>query len=154
VSLSHIQAKILHILTSKFRRLRSLLKNIVLTSKDSKIRDICFVTSKELIWCLLEKLVKIEMVCGMTCHVDHLGLKLIESLVLVKHGFCHLYESCILPFGHPILLRSVGGRKLLLDTFFIKIIFHLSVFELGTNVTSNSLNFSLKFILCSLQEFL
>jgi hypothetical protein len=42
----------------------------------------------------------------------------------------------------------------MLDTFFIKIIFHLSVLELGVIITSNSLGFSIKFILCSLQEFL
>jgi hypothetical protein len=126
------------------------LNNIALTFKDSKIRDIWFVTGKEIIWCLLEKLVKIEMVYGMICHVDRLGSKLVRSLVLVKHGSCHLYESLILSFSHPILLRSVGGRKLMLDTFFIKIIFHLSVIELGAIVTSNSLDFSIKFILYSL----
>jgi hypothetical protein len=98
--------------------------------------------------------VKIETVCGMTCRVDRLGPKLVRSLILVKHGSCHLYESFILSFGHPILLRSVGGQKLMLDTIFIKIIFHLSVLELGVIVTSNSLDFSIKFILCSLQKFL
>jgi hypothetical protein len=52
--------------------------------------------------------VKIEMVCGMTCRVDGLDPKSVESLVLVKHGSCHLYENSILLFGHPILLRSIG----------------------------------------------
>jgi hypothetical protein len=41
----------------------------------------------------------------------------------------------------------------MLDTFFIKIIFHLSVLELGAIVTSNSFDFNIKFILCSFQEF-
>jgi hypothetical protein len=50
------------------------------------------------------------MVCGMTCCVDRLDPKPVESLVLVKHGSCHLYESYILTFGHPILMRSVGGK--------------------------------------------
>jgi hypothetical protein len=60
---------------SKFRRFRSLLKNIILAYKDSKIRDIWLITGKELISCLLNKLVKIETVCGMTCRVDRIGPK-------------------------------------------------------------------------------
>jgi hypothetical protein len=124
--------------------------NIAPASKYSKVRDIRLITSKELIWCFLEKLVKIETIYGMTCHVDCLNPKLIGSLVLIKHGSCHLYESSILPFDHPILLRSVGGQKLMIDTFFIKIIIHLSVLELGDIVTSNSLDFGIKFILCPL----
>jgi hypothetical protein len=98
--------------------------------------------------------VKIKTVCDMTYRVERLGPKLVGSLVLIKHGSCHLYESSILPFGHHILLRSVGGEKLMFDTLFIKIIFHLSVLKLGAIVTSNSLDFSIKFTLCSLQEFL
>jgi hypothetical protein len=94
--------------------------------------------------------VKIEMVCGMTCRVDHLGRKLVGILVLIKHGSYHLYESSILSFGHLILLMSVGDRKLMFDTFFINIIFHLSVLELGDIVTSNSFDFGIKFILCHL----
>jgi hypothetical protein len=42
----------------------------------------------------------------------------------------------------------------MLDTFFIKIVFHLSVIELGVIVTSNSPDFSIKFILCHIKEFL
>jgi hypothetical protein len=98
--------------------------------------------------------VKIEIVCGMTRRVDRIGPKLVISLVLIKYGFCHLYESSIIPLDHPILLRSVGGQKFMFDTFFIKIIFHLSILELGAIVTSNSLDFSIKFILCPFQEFL
>jgi hypothetical protein len=94
---------------SKFRRLWPLLKNISLAFKNYKVRDIRLVTDKELIWCLLEKLVKIETVCGMTCCIDHLGLKPVGSLVLIKYDSCHLYESYILSFEHPILLRSVGS---------------------------------------------
>jgi hypothetical protein len=98
--------------------------------------------------------VKIETVYGMACRVDRLGPKPVGSFVLFKHGSCHLYESSILPFVHSILLESVGDGKLMLDTFFMKIIFHLSVLVLGAIVTSNSLDFCIKFILCSLQEFL
>jgi hypothetical protein len=63
--------------------------------------------------------VKIETIYGMARHIDRLRLKLVESLVLIKHGSCHLYKSLILSFGHSILLWSVGGRKLMLDAFFI-----------------------------------
>jgi hypothetical protein len=54
---------------------------------------------------------KIETVCGMTCRIDRLHLKLVGSLVLIKHGSYHLYESSILSFGHLILLWSVGGEN-------------------------------------------
>jgi hypothetical protein len=70
------------------------------------------------------KLVKIETVYGMTCRVERLDPKPIESLVLIKHDSYHLYESSILPFSHPILLSSVwgggggGGEKPLLGFIF------------------------------------
>jgi hypothetical protein len=64
-------------------------------------------------------LVKIEMVCGMTRHIDRLHPKLVGSLVFNKYGSCHLYKNPIFPFDHPILLWSVGGQKLMLDVFFI-----------------------------------
>jgi hypothetical protein len=83
----------------------------------------------------------------MTCHVDHHHPKLVQGLVFIKHGSCHLYESSILPFSHPILLRSIGARKLMVDAFFIKEVFYLSVFELGVVVTSNLLDFVIKLIL-------
>jgi hypothetical protein len=129
-------------------------KEHTLASKDSKIRDIWLVTGYELIENLLEKLVKIETVCGMACCIDCLCPKSIRSLVLIKHDSFHFYESSIIPFGHPILLWSVRGQKLMLDVFFIKIVFYLSVLELGAIITYNPLDFSIKLILCSLQEFL
>jgi hypothetical protein len=98
--------------------------------------------------------VKIETVYDMTCRIDHLHPKSVGSLVLIKHDSCHLYKSYILSFSHPILLWSVGGQKIMLNTFFIKIVFYLSVLELGVIITSNPFDFSIKFILCSLQEFL
>jgi hypothetical protein len=42
----------------------------------------------------------------------------------------------------------------MLDAFFIYIVFYLSVLEFDAIVTSNLIDFSIKFILCSLQEFL
>jgi hypothetical protein len=55
--------------------------------------------------------VEVETVSCMTRRVDHLHSKSVGSLVLVKHGSCHLYESSISSYGHPILLRSIGGLK-------------------------------------------
>jgi hypothetical protein len=98
--------------------------------------------------------VKIETVCGMTQRIDRLHLKLVGSLVFIKHGSYHLYESPILPFGHPILLWSVGGQKLMLDAFFIQVVFYLSILELNAIITSNLLDFNIRFILYPLQEFL
>jgi hypothetical protein len=46
------------------------LKIIALDSKDSKVKNIWLITGKELIGCPLEKLLKIEMVCGMTRRID------------------------------------------------------------------------------------
>jgi hypothetical protein len=40
------------------------------------------------------------------------------------------------------------------DALFIKIVFYLSVLELDAIIASNPLDFRIKFILCSLQEFL
>jgi hypothetical protein len=95
--------------------------------------------------------VEVETVSCMTRRVDRIRPKSIRGLVFIKHDSYHLHESTVLRFVHPILLMSIRGQKLMLDTLFIKIIFHLSVLKLGDIVTSNSLNFSIKFILCSLQ---
>jgi hypothetical protein len=63
--------------------------------------------------------VKVDAVSCMTCRVDLLHPKPIQSLVFIKHGSYHLDESTVLTFGHPILLRSIRGQKLMLDVFFI-----------------------------------
>jgi hypothetical protein len=63
--------------------------------------------------------VEVEAVGYMVCCVDRLRPKPIRSLVLIKHGFYHLYKSAVLSFGPPILLRSVGSQKLMLDVLFI-----------------------------------
>jgi hypothetical protein len=57
----------------------------------------------------------------------------------------------VLPFGHPILLRCIGGQKLMLDAFFMKEVFNLSVLELDVVVTSNLLDLGIKLILCPSQ---
>jgi hypothetical protein len=130
------------------------LKNIILASEDMKVRYIRLVTGKELIGCLLQELVEVEMMCGMICRIDRLCPKLVRCLVLLKHGSNHLYESLVLPFNHSNCLRGIGGRKLMLDAFFIKEVLYLSVFEHSAIVTSNLLDLDIELVLCPLQELL
>jgi hypothetical protein len=53
-------------------------------------------------------------------------------------------------------MRGIVGRKLMLDGFFIKEVFYLSVLvlELGVVVTSNLLDLVIKLILCPSQKLL
>jgi hypothetical protein len=90
----------------------------------------------------------------MTRCVDSFDQKMIACLVLIKHCPYRLNESPILPFGHPILLWSIGCQKFMIDALLIKIIFNLSVLQLGAIVTSYLLDLSIKHILSSLQELL
>jgi hypothetical protein len=48
---------------------------MVLASENSKVRDTWLFTGKELICCLLQELVKVKAVGGMTCFVDCLHPK-------------------------------------------------------------------------------
>jgi hypothetical protein len=52
---------------------------------------------------------------GVASGVDRLGPKPIRSLVLIKHGSCHVQKSSILPLHYTILLWHVGRRELMLD---------------------------------------
>jgi hypothetical protein len=89
-----------------------------------------------------------------THRVDSFDPKVIGGLVFIKHCPCQLNKCHILSFGHPILLWSIGCQKFMLDAFFIKIIFNLSVLKLGVIVTSYLLDFGIQLILSSLQELL
>jgi hypothetical protein len=51
--------------------------------------------------------VEVEAVSCMTRCVDRLRPKPIRGLIFIKHGFYHLDGSTVLPFDHPILLRSI-----------------------------------------------
>jgi hypothetical protein len=90
--------------------------------------------------------VKIKAVGGITCRVGCLHSKLVRCPVLIKHGSFYLYKSPVLPFGHPILSKSIG-RALMIDPFIIKEVFYLSVFELGAIITSNFFDLDIKLIL-------
>jgi hypothetical protein len=130
------------------------LKNIALAFENLELRYTWFVTGKEVIRCLLQELLEVKTVTGMTYCIDRLQPKLVQGLVFVKHGYSHLYESSVLSFGHPILLRCIEGKKFMLDAFFIKKVFYLSILELNVIVTSNLLDLGIKLVLCPSQELL
>jgi hypothetical protein len=130
------------------------LKHIALASKNSEVRYTWLITDKELIRCLLQELVEVKTVSDMTYRIDRLRPKSVRGLVFIKYGSCHLYESLVLPFGHPILLRYIGDRKLMLDAFFIKEVLYLSVLKVVAVVTSILLDLGIKLILCPSQELL
>jgi hypothetical protein len=62
---------------------------------------------------------EVDAISCMTLRVDRLHLKPIQDLIFIKHGSCHLDESMVLHFGHPILLNSIRGQKLILNAIFI-----------------------------------
>jgi hypothetical protein len=64
------------------------------------------------------ELVEVKAVGCMTFRVDHLRPKPVRGLVLINHSSCHLYKSAVLLLTAPFCW-SVGGRKLMLDAFFI-----------------------------------
>jgi hypothetical protein len=90
----------------------------------------------------------------MTCHVDSFGPKAVGGLVLIKHYPCQLNEGPILSFGYPILLWSIGCQKFIFDAFLIKIVFNLSILELGVIISPYLLDLGIKLILSHLQELL
>ena len=83
-----------------------------------------------------------ETVDGVARGVDGFGPKDIRSLVLIKHGSCHLNESSILPLRHSILLWSVWSGELMLDAFLLKKLFNLQILELGPIIAPYILTFS------------
>jgi hypothetical protein len=96
---------------------------------------------------LAQVVVKVETIDCMISGVDCFGPKSIRGLVLIKHGSCSFNQSSILPFHNTILLRSAWSEEFMLDSFFIKKFFNISISELRTIVTSNILDLELIFIL-------
>ena len=84
---------------------------------------------------------KVETVDSVAYCVHRFLPKTVGSLVLIKHGSCHLYESAILSFRNPILLRRVRCGKLMVDPFTIQELFNLSVLELASIVAPYPLDF-------------
>ena len=76
-------------------------------TKYSEVTDIWLLASKELIGCLVQKLVKINMVDDMACSINGFRLELSWSLVFIKHRPSHLNECSVLALHDAILLRCV-----------------------------------------------
>ena len=112
------------------------------------------VTGDYFIGCLAQILVDVETVDGMTRRVDCFGPKAIWSLVLIKHGSCGFNQCPILPLHNSILLSCIWSGEFMLDPFFIKKFLNIGVSEFRAIVTSNILDFQLKFILSPSNEFL
>ena len=76
-------------------------------TKYSELIDIWLLASKELIGCLVQKLVKINMVDDMACSINGFRPELSWSLVFIEHRPGHLNKCSILAFHDAILLRRV-----------------------------------------------
>ena len=77
------------------------------STKYSEVTDIWLLTSKEFIGCLLQKLVKINMVDDMACSINSFRPELPWSLVFIEHRLSHLNECSVLVFHDAILLWRV-----------------------------------------------
>jgi hypothetical protein len=84
--------------------------------------------------------VKVDSVDGVASGVNRIRPKPIQSLVLIKHGPCHIQKSSILPLHYTILLRCVGRRELMLDALLLKKSLNLRILELCSVVASNLLD--------------
>ena len=76
-------------------------------TKHSEVTDIWLLASKELIGCLVQKLVKINTVDDMACSINGLRLELSRSFVFIKHRPGHLNKCSVLAFDDAILLWRV-----------------------------------------------
>jgi hypothetical protein len=65
-------------------------QNVAFAPKDTKIRYIGFVTSKEFVGSLLEEAMQIEPVYGMASRVHSFRPKPLRRLVLSKHHSRHV----------------------------------------------------------------
>jgi hypothetical protein len=92
---------------------------------------------------------KIESVYGMASCIYSFRPKPLRRLVLSKHCPRHVDECPVLCFYYTILLWRVGSRELILDAFFLKILFHLKVLEFRSIVAPDLRHLELKLILGS-----
>ena len=76
-------------------------------AKYSKVTDVWLLASKELIGCLVQKLVKINTVDDMACSINGFRPEFSWSLVFIKHRPVHLNKCSVLAFHDAILLRRV-----------------------------------------------
>jgi hypothetical protein len=92
---------------------------------------------------------KVDPVYGVASRVYGFRPKPLGRLELSKHFSCHVYEHPVLPLYHTVLLWCVGSGELVLDSFLLKVLFHLKVLELRPVVAPYLLHLELKFILSS-----
>jgi hypothetical protein len=92
---------------------------------------------------------KVDLIYGVASRVHSFRPKSFGRLEFSKHHPRHVYEGLVLPLFHTILLWCVGSGELVLDSFFLKILLHLKVLELGPVVASYLFHFELKLILRS-----
>ena len=88
----------------------------------------------------------------MASYVHSFRPKPFGRLEFSKHRSCHVDKSHVLPLYHTVLLWCVGSGELVLDTFFLKILLHLQILELGPVFAPYLLHFELKLILSSPEE--
>jgi hypothetical protein len=81
------------------------------------------------------------MVYGTVGRNDGFRPKPLWRLVFYQHRPCHINERPILPFHYTILLWRVGIEELMLDAFFLKILFHVKIFKLSFIVAPDLLHF-------------
>jgi hypothetical protein len=98
--------------------------------------------------------VKVEPVDGVASGVNRFRLKLIQCLVFIKQGPCHIQDSHIVSLYDTILLRCVGRRELMPDALLLKKSFNLRVLELRSIVASDLIDSQPELILSPSQEFL
>jgi hypothetical protein len=72
---------------------------------------------------------KIEVDYGMPSHIHGFRSKLLWHIVFSQHSSCHVNDRPVLPLHQAILLWSVGGREIMLDTFLLKVLFYLKIPE-------------------------
>jgi hypothetical protein len=125
-------------------------QNVAFAPKYTKVRDIGFVTGKEFVGGLLEEAIQIEPVYGVASCVHSFRLKPLGRLELSKHRPRHVDKRPVLPLYHIVLLWCVGSGELVLDAFFIKILLHLHILELGPVIASYLFHLELKFVLSPL----
>ena len=68
------------------------------STKDSEVTDIWLLASKELIGCLVQKLVKINTGDDMACSINGFRPEFSWSLVFIKHRPSHLNKCSVLAF--------------------------------------------------------
>src|SRR5688500_14904636 len=105
-------------------------QNVAFAPKDTKVRYIGFVTGKEFVGGLLEKVMQIEPVYGVASCVHSFRPKPLGRLELSKHRSRHVDKSPILSLYHTVLLWCVGSREIVLDAFLLKILLNLKILEL------------------------